>query len=88
MNYRIDGPEGAPALVLSNSLGTDLDLWSRNLEHWIERPTKLRYEGPANAGTVRAPTTSTIHTQPVRDTTRLWRTVLGVGDRGGSPCSG
>ena len=27
LNYRLDGPQGAPVLVLSNSLGTDLHMW-------------------------------------------------------------
>lgn len=27
MHYRIDGPEGAPAVMFANSLGTDLRLW-------------------------------------------------------------
>ncbi len=28
VHYRFDGPEGAPVLVLSNSLGTTLDMWA------------------------------------------------------------
>lgn len=31
IHYRIDGPEGAPALMLSNSLGTDMGLWDRQM---------------------------------------------------------
>jgi 3-oxoadipate enol-lactonase len=31
IHYRLDGPVGAPALMLSNSLGTDLGLWERQL---------------------------------------------------------
>ena len=31
MHFRIDGPSDAPLLVLSNSLGTDLTLWDRQL---------------------------------------------------------
>ena len=29
--YRFDGPEGAPVLMFSNSLGTDYDLWEAQL---------------------------------------------------------
>lgn len=31
LHYRIDGPEGAPWLVLCNSLGTDLTMWDAQL---------------------------------------------------------
>ena len=31
IHYRLDGPEGAPALMLSNSLGTDMGLWDRQM---------------------------------------------------------
>src|SRR3981081_3375640 len=31
MHYELDGPPGAPALVLSNSLGTNLSLWDSQL---------------------------------------------------------
>jgi 3-oxoadipate enol-lactonase len=44
VNYRVDGPEGAPVLVLSNSLGTDLELWSRNIEHWLGSFRVVRYD--------------------------------------------
>ena len=27
INYQVDGPEGAPWLILSNSLLTDLSMW-------------------------------------------------------------
>ena len=27
LHYQLDGPEDAPVLVLSNSLGTDLHMW-------------------------------------------------------------
>lgn len=30
--YRVDGPQGAPALVLINSLGTDLHMWNAQVE--------------------------------------------------------
>jgi 3-oxoadipate enol-lactonase len=31
IHYRLEGPSDAPVLMLSNSLGTDLDLWERQL---------------------------------------------------------
>lgn len=33
MHYRIDGPDGAPAVLFANSLGTDLRLWDALLPH-------------------------------------------------------
>jgi 3-oxoadipate enol-lactonase len=50
MNHRIDGPEGAPMLVLSNSLGTDLELWSPNVEHWLGSFRVLRYDLRGHGG--------------------------------------
>ena len=57
MNYRIDGPEGAPVLVLSNSLGTDLELWvaeHRALGRVVPgaplRPSRARRLGGVRAG--------------------------------------
>lgn len=33
LHYRLDGPQGAPAVVFSNSLGTDLRVWDALLPH-------------------------------------------------------
>jgi 3-oxoadipate enol-lactonase len=44
VHYRLEGPEGAPVLVLANSLGTDLELWSRNVPHWNCAFRVLRYD--------------------------------------------
>ncbi|HHB81433.1 MAG TPA: 3-oxoadipate enol-lactonase, partial [Aliiroseovarius sp.] len=33
LHYDLTGPKGAPALVLSGSLGTDLRLWDDLLAH-------------------------------------------------------
>lgn len=38
------GPEPAPALVLSNSLGTDASLWDRQVEAFTTRYRVLRYD--------------------------------------------
>ena len=29
INYQVDGPEGAPWIVLSNSLATNLEMWDQ-----------------------------------------------------------
>ena len=42
-NYRIDGPEGAPWLMLSNSLATNLSMWDQQVAVWSEDYRVLRY---------------------------------------------
>jgi 3-oxoadipate enol-lactonase len=42
--YRFDGPEAAPVLLLSNSLGTDLSMWEPQMAAWTERFCVLRYD--------------------------------------------
>nr|WP_165439632.1 3-oxoadipate enol-lactonase [Pseudomonas sp. 9.1(2019)] len=44
MNYRLDGPQGAPVLVLSNSLGTDLGMWDAQIPAFTEHFQVLRYD--------------------------------------------
>jgi 3-oxoadipate enol-lactonase len=44
VRYRLDGQPEAPTLVLSNSLGTDLELWAPNLPAWTGRFRVLRYD--------------------------------------------
>jgi 3-oxoadipate enol-lactonase len=44
VHYRVDGPEDAPALVLSNSLGTDLTLWEPQLPALTRRFRVIRYD--------------------------------------------
>jgi len=39
MNYRVDGPEDAPAILYANSLGTDLRVWDQMM---AEMPVELR----------------------------------------------
>ena len=43
-HYRLDGPEDAPVLVLSNSLGTTLDMWDAQLPEFARRFRLLRYD--------------------------------------------
>ncbi|KRF16711.1 3-oxoadipate enol-lactonase [Nocardioides sp. Soil797] len=40
----IPGPEGAPTVVLSNSLGSTLHMWDRNVEALAEHFTVVRYD--------------------------------------------
>ncbi|HBM08469.1 3-oxoadipate enol-lactonase [Pseudomonas sp. Choline-3u-10] len=44
LNYRFDGPVDAPVLVLSNSLGTTLDMWDSQVPVFSERFRVLRYD--------------------------------------------
>lgn len=44
LHHRVDGPDEAPVLVLSNSLGTDLDLWSANLPPFAQSFRVVRYD--------------------------------------------
>lgn len=43
-NIEIDGPEGAPWLVFSNSLATDLGMWDDQAAHFSNRFRVLRYD--------------------------------------------
>lgn len=42
--YRLDGAEDRPVLVLSNSLGTNLEMWAPQLPAFAERFRVLRYD--------------------------------------------
>src|SRR3990167_6129868 len=42
--YRLDGPVDAPVLVLSNSLGTDLQMWDAQIPAFAEHFRVLRYD--------------------------------------------
>ncbi len=46
--YRLEGPEGAPILVLSNSLGTNRSLWEPQMPAFRSRLRVLRYEYPGH----------------------------------------
>src|SRR6266496_729827 len=43
-NCRVDGPAGAPALVLSNSLGTNLSMWEPQMAALTARLRVVRYD--------------------------------------------
>ncbi|HWX02932.1 3-oxoadipate enol-lactonase [Collimonas sp.] len=42
--YSLDGPAGAPVLVLSNSLGTTMAMWNGQMEALRQRYRVLRYD--------------------------------------------
>lgn len=44
LHYQIDGADDAPVLVLSNSLGTTLDMWLPQLPALTEKYRVLRYD--------------------------------------------
>lgn len=44
LNYLLEGPAGAPVLVLSNSLGTDLHMWDAQIAAFTQHFQVLRYD--------------------------------------------
>lgn len=50
IHYRVDGPANAPLLVLANSLGTDLDMWSPTMPHWAGAFRLLRWDCRGHGG--------------------------------------
>jgi 3-oxoadipate enol-lactonase len=48
VDHRLQGPEGAPLLVLSNSLGTTQELWERQLPALAEHVRILTYDHPGH----------------------------------------
>lgn len=50
IRYQLDGPVGAPVLILSNSLGTTLEMWDVNLPSLTQRFRVLRYDTRGHGG--------------------------------------
>ena len=48
LSYRLEGPEDAPVLVLSNSLGTTRELWERQVPLLADRFRVLTYDHPGH----------------------------------------
>jgi 3-oxoadipate enol-lactonase len=71
-NCRVDGPAGAPVLVLSNSLGTNLEMWQAPLPALTARFRVLRYDQRGHGGSAVTPGAYSIET--------LGRDVLGLLD--------
>jgi len=44
LHYQLDGPQGAPVLLLSNSLGTDLRMWDPQMPALTRHFHVLRYD--------------------------------------------
>ncbi len=59
-HYRFDGPQTAPVLVLSNSLGTDLGMWEPQLAAFAERFRVLRYDSRGHGKSALTPGPYTI----------------------------
>jgi len=52
LDHRLCGPEGAPVVVLSNSLGTTQMLWERQLPVLIEHFRVLTYDHPGHGSSL------------------------------------
>jgi 3-oxoadipate enol-lactonase len=72
INVQVDGPEGAPVLMLSNSLGTTLDMWAGQVGPFTQHFRLVRYDrrGHGKSGCPKGPYTME----------RLGRDVLAVLD--------
>ena len=59
LRYRVDGPADAPAVLMSNSLGTTLELWDAQVEEWSRTCRVIRYDtrghGKSSVGRATAP---------------------------------
>jgi 3-oxoadipate enol-lactonase len=51
LSRSLDGPDGAPVLVLGNSLGTSAAVWDNQVPGFLTRFRLLRYELPGHGGT-------------------------------------
>ena len=50
LNARVDGAEDSPWLILSNSLGSNLDMWAPQMEMLLKRFRVLRYDTRGHGG--------------------------------------
>ncbi|MBP7063833.1 MAG: 3-oxoadipate enol-lactonase [Ferrovibrio sp.] len=55
LHYRLDGPDAAPVLLLSNSLGTDLSLWEPQMAALTRHLRVLRYDTRGHGGSSVSP---------------------------------
>ncbi|HXT34853.1 MAG TPA: 3-oxoadipate enol-lactonase [Chloroflexota bacterium] len=60
IHYRLEGPRDAPALVLSNSLGTDLSMWEPQVPAFSRQFRVLRYDTRGHGASEFSATTETI----------------------------
>nr|WP_202501736.1 4-carboxymuconolactone decarboxylase [Streptomyces sp. SID5785] len=50
MQYRFDGPEDAPVLILAPSLGTTWHMWDRQIPELVEQWRVFRFDLPGHGG--------------------------------------
>ena len=74
---RCDGPDTAPALLLSNSLSSDLSMWDEQVPHWAKRFRIIRYDQRGHGQTAAPPGTYSMD--------QLGRDALAVLDHFGIP---
>ena len=55
LHHRFDGPDDAPVVVLSNSLGMALEMWEEQVPALSERFRVLRYDQRGHGGTAASP---------------------------------
>ncbi|MCQ4265847.1 3-oxoadipate enol-lactonase [Pseudomonas stutzeri] len=72
LNYRFDGAEGLPVLVLSNSLGTSLGMWDEQIPVFANHFRVLRYDTRGHGESTASPGPYSIE--------QLGRDVLGLLD--------
>jgi 3-oxoadipate enol-lactonase len=58
--YQFDGPEGAPTVLLSNSLGTNLHMWDPQIPALTEKFRVLRYDSRGHGRSQATPGSYTI----------------------------
>ncbi|MEV5959509.1 4-carboxymuconolactone decarboxylase [Streptomyces sp. NPDC051987] len=58
LQYRFDGPEEAPVLILGPSLGTTWHMWDRQIPELIQQWRVFRYDLPGHGGAPAHPTVS------------------------------
>jgi 3-oxoadipate enol-lactonase len=75
LHYQFDGPAGAPLLVLSNSLGTNLSMWDPQMPALMQRFRVLRYDTRGHGQSAVTPGPYSI--------TQLGRDVVGLLDATG-----
>src|ERR1044071_3745532 len=59
INYQVEGPASAPALMLCNSLGTNLHMWDEQAAEWSKHLRLVRYDrrGHGQSGAPKGPYT-------------------------------
>ncbi|HET8673699.1 MAG TPA: 3-oxoadipate enol-lactonase [Thermoleophilaceae bacterium] len=55
LDHRLGGPDGAPAVVLSNSLGASMEMWAPQLSALLVRYRVLRYDQRGHGGSPTPP---------------------------------